>query len=55
MSAADRKVKMSEDFSGLFASETEVISLAPGDVLFEKGEPGHLVCCPELGEFVQWS
>jgi CRP/FNR family cyclic AMP-dependent transcriptional regulator len=49
VTAADRKVKMSEDFSGLFASETEVISLAPGEVLFEKGEPGHLMYVVKSG------
>ena len=40
---------MSEDFSSLFASETEVISLALGEVLFEKGEPGHLMYVVKSG------
>jgi CRP/FNR family transcriptional regulator, cyclic AMP receptor protein len=40
---------MSEDFSGLFASETEVISLAAGEVLFEKGQPGHLMYVVKSG------
>ena len=40
---------MSEDFSGLFASETEVNSVAPGEVLFEKGEPGHLTYVVKSG------
>jgi CRP/FNR family cyclic AMP-dependent transcriptional regulator len=41
--------EMSEDFSGLFASETEVNSVAPGEVLFEKGEPGHLMYVVKSG------
>jgi len=34
---------MSEDFLGLFDQETEVVILAPGEALFEKGEPGRLM------------
>jgi CRP-like cAMP-binding protein len=34
---------MSEDFSGLFAGETDVVTLPPGGVLFEKGAPGNLL------------
>jgi CRP-like cAMP-binding protein len=40
---------MSDDFSKLFASEIEVIALAPGEVLFEKGEPGHLAYVVKSG------
>jgi CRP-like cAMP-binding protein len=40
---------MSEDFSGLFSQGEEVISLALGEVLFEKGEPGHLAYVVKSG------
>jgi CRP/FNR family cyclic AMP-dependent transcriptional regulator len=40
---------MSEDFLGLFRSETEVVTLAPGGVLFEKGEPGQLMYVVKSG------
>jgi CRP/FNR family transcriptional regulator, cyclic AMP receptor protein len=40
---------MSEDFLGLFASETEVVSLPSGGVLFEKGEPGRLMYVVKSG------
>jgi CRP/FNR family cyclic AMP-dependent transcriptional regulator len=40
---------MSEDFLGLFGSETEVVTLAPGGVLFEKGEPGQLMYVVKSG------
>jgi CRP/FNR family transcriptional regulator, cyclic AMP receptor protein len=43
------EAKMSEDFLGLFASETEVITLAPGETLFEKGEPRHLMYVVKTG------
>jgi CRP-like cAMP-binding protein len=46
---ADWKIEMGEDFSGLFARETEVVSVAPGEVLFEKGEPGHLMYVVKSG------
>jgi CRP-like cAMP-binding protein len=49
LTVTDWKAEMSEDFSGLFASETEVISLAPGEVLFEKGQPGHLMYVVKSG------
>ncbi len=41
---------MSEDFSGLFEHETEVVTLAPGEVLFEKGEPGRLMYVVKAGD-----
>jgi hypothetical protein len=35
---------MPEDFLGLFRSETDIVTLQPGQVLFEKGEAGrHMV------------
>jgi CRP-like cAMP-binding protein len=34
---------------GLFASETEVVTLAPGETLFEKGEPGRLMYVVKTG------
>jgi len=40
---------MSEDFSGLFASATDVVTLAPGQALFEKGEPGRLMYVVKSG------
>jgi CRP-like cAMP-binding protein len=46
---AEAEAKMSEDFLGLFASETEVITLAPGETLFEKGEPRRLMYVVKTG------
>jgi CRP-like cAMP-binding protein len=43
------ELEMSEDFSGLFASETEVVTLVPGGVLFQKGEPGRLMYVVKSG------
>jgi CRP/FNR family cyclic AMP-dependent transcriptional regulator len=40
---------MNDDFSGLFASETDIISLATGEGLFEKGESGHLMYVVKSG------
>ena len=40
---------MSEDFLGLFGSETEVVTLAPGEALFEKGQPGRLMYVVKSG------
>jgi CRP-like cAMP-binding protein len=40
---------MSEDFSGLFGSETKAVILAPGGVLFQKGEPGRLMYVVKSG------
>jgi CRP/FNR family transcriptional regulator, cyclic AMP receptor protein len=40
---------MTEDFLGLFGNETEVITLAPGEALFEKGEPGHFMYVVKSG------
>jgi CRP/FNR family cyclic AMP-dependent transcriptional regulator len=41
---------MAEDFSGLVGTETEVVSLAPGEALFEKGEPAHCMYVVKSGE-----
>jgi CRP-like cAMP-binding protein len=41
---------MSENFLGLVGSETEVVTLAPGQTLFEKGEPGHLMYVVKSGD-----
>ena len=40
---------MSEDFLGLLGSDTEVVTLAPGEALFNKGEPGHLMYVVKSG------
>jgi CRP-like cAMP-binding protein len=40
---------MTEDFSGLFASGKDVATLAPGQVLFEKGEPARLMYVVKSG------
>jgi CRP-like cAMP-binding protein len=41
---------MTEDFLGLFGRETDVVTLAPGDVLFEKNEPGRFMYVVRSGE-----
>jgi len=41
---------MSEDFLGLFGSETDVVDLEPGQVLFQKGEAGALMYVVKSGE-----
>ena len=41
---------MSENFLGLFDQETEVVILAPGEALFEKGEPGRLMYVVKTGD-----
>ena len=41
---------MTEDFLGLFGKETDVVTLAPGDVLFEKNEPGRFMYVVKSGE-----
>ena len=41
---------MAEDFLGLFGKETDVVTLAPGDVLFEKNEPGRSMYVVKSGE-----
>jgi CRP/FNR family transcriptional regulator, cyclic AMP receptor protein len=41
---------MTEDFLGLFGEETDVITLAPGDVLFEKNESGRFMYVVKSGE-----
>ena len=40
---------MTEDFLGLFGSETEVVNLEAGQVLFEKGQPGRLMYVVKSG------
>jgi CRP-like cAMP-binding protein len=40
---------MDEDFSGLIGNTKEVVSLAAGEVLFEKGQPGHLMYVVKSG------
>jgi CRP-like cAMP-binding protein len=41
---------MTEDFTGLFGKETEVVTLAPGEALFEKGGPGHSMYVVKTGD-----
>jgi CRP-like cAMP-binding protein len=41
---------MTEDFLGLLGNETETISLAPGEALFEKGDPGHSMYVVKSGD-----
>lgn len=41
---------MSEDFLGLFRSETDFVTLQPGQVLFEKGEAGRHMYVVQSGE-----
>jgi CRP/FNR family transcriptional regulator, cyclic AMP receptor protein len=41
---------MTEDFMGLFGKETEVVTLTPGEALFEKGEPGHSMYVVKAGD-----
>jgi CRP/FNR family transcriptional regulator, cyclic AMP receptor protein len=41
---------MTEDFMGLFGKETEVVTLAPGEALFEKGVPGHSMYVVKTGD-----
>ena len=41
---------MTEDFLGLFGKDTDVVTLAPGDVLFEKNEPGRVMYIVKSGE-----
>ena len=41
---------MTEDFLGLFGKDTDVVTLAPGDVLFEKNEPGRVMYVVKSGE-----
>jgi CRP-like cAMP-binding protein len=48
-SANHWKLEMSENFLGLFDQETEVVTLAPGEALFEKGEPGRLMYVVKTG------
>ena len=41
---------MTEDLVGLFENESEVETLAPGEVLFEKGAPGNTMYVLKSGE-----
>jgi CRP/FNR family transcriptional regulator, cyclic AMP receptor protein len=41
---------MTEDFLGLFGKETDLVTLAPGDVLFEKNESGRFMYVVKSGE-----
>jgi CRP-like cAMP-binding protein len=49
LNPTDWKAAMSENFLGLFGSETQVVTLSPGQVLFEKGQPGHLMYVVKSG------
>jgi CRP/FNR family transcriptional regulator, cyclic AMP receptor protein len=40
----------SDNFLSLFANETNTVSLAPGDVLFHKGDAGHQLYVVKSGE-----
>ena len=41
---------MTEDFLGLLGKEADVVTLAPGEVLFEKGEPGRSIYVVKSGD-----
>jgi CRP/FNR family transcriptional regulator, cyclic AMP receptor protein len=41
---------MAEDFLGLLGEEAEVVTLAPGEALFEKGERAHAMYVVKSGE-----
>jgi CRP/FNR family cyclic AMP-dependent transcriptional regulator len=41
---------MSENLLGLFEHEMEVVTLAPRETLFEKGEPGRLMYVVKTGD-----
>jgi CRP/FNR family cyclic AMP-dependent transcriptional regulator len=41
---------MTEDFLGLLGKEADVVTLAPGEVLFEKGEPGRFIYVVKSGD-----
>ena len=41
---------MTEDFSGLVGTQTEVVDLAPGETLFEKGAPAHCMYVVKSGD-----
>jgi CRP/FNR family cyclic AMP-dependent transcriptional regulator len=41
---------MPEDFLGLFRSETDCVTLQPGQVLFEKGDAGYHMYVVKSGE-----
>ena len=41
---------MTENFLGLLGNATDVVTLAPGEMLFEKGEPGHFMYVVKSGD-----
>src|SRR5438128_8994691 len=41
---------MAEDFLALFSKETEVVTLGPGETLFEKGDRGDAMYVVKSGE-----
>jgi len=41
---------MAEDFSTMFSDDSEVVTLAPGQMLFEKGERGDVMYVVKSGE-----
>jgi CRP/FNR family transcriptional regulator, cyclic AMP receptor protein len=41
---------MNDDFLGLFTHETDVVTLKPGETLFEKGEPGRFMYVVKSGD-----
>ena len=41
---------MTEDFLGLLGKDADVVTLAPGEVLFEKGEPGRFIYVVKSGD-----
>jgi CRP-like cAMP-binding protein len=41
---------MKDDFSGLFTHETDVMTLKPGETLFEKGEVGRFMYVVKSGD-----
>jgi len=50
ISADDRELGLTEDFLGLFGKDPEGVTLAAGESLFEKGEPGHLMYVVKSGD-----
>ena len=50
ISADDRERGMTENFLGLFGKDAEGVTLAAGESLFEKGEPGHLMYVVKSGD-----
>ena len=50
MAPMQRRITVSEDFSGLFDKDTNAVALAPGETLFQKGDPGHTMYVVKSGE-----